>query len=281
MSVRVVTLNLWGLAPDLERRLALIERQLRSIEPDVVCLQEVQHLEGRDGPTTAHRIADALQMPSVVYAKASEWPADFYAPGQPAGEDGLAVISRHPLLEHEERELPEPRTGERRVLLSARFGVPSADQGFWVHNTHLHWRLDDGVAREKQVVAIDDAVRATQSAAPQVVCGDFNCEPDSDEIRFMTGKHTLAERRTHYQDAYAHMHPREDGFTWCAQNPATRKIRSLDIDRRIDFVFVTTRHKDGRGTIRSCEVVLDERDDMGDCASDHYGVVAEVQLAPG
>jgi len=280
MSVRVVTLNLWGLEPDLERRLALAERQLRVIEPDVVCLQEVRHLDGRKGPTTAHRLAEALRMPSVVYATASEWPAGHFAANEPAGEDGLALIARHPLLEQRVRELPEPRTGERRVLLSGRFGVPSADQGFWVHNTHLHWRLADGIARERQVVAIDDAVRDTESAAPQVICGDFNCEPDSDEIRFMTGKHTLAERRTHYQDAYAHVHPHEDGFTWCAKNAATRRKRSLDVDRRIDYVFVTTRQKDGRGTIRSCDVTLDQRDDMGDCASDHYGVVAEIQLSP-
>jgi endonuclease/exonuclease/phosphatase family metal-dependent hydrolase len=54
-------------------------------------------------------------------------------------------------------------------------------------------------------------------------------------------------------------------------------LRSLDIDRRIDYVFVTSRKKDGRGTIGRCEVVLTERE-AGICASDHYGVLAEVQI---
>ena len=55
-----------------------------------------------------------------------------------------------------------------------------------------------------------------------------------------------------------------------------RPLRSLDIDRRIDFVFVTSRKKDGRGTVRDCRVVLTERAD-GICASDHYGIYADVQ----
>jgi len=148
----------------------------------------------------------------------------------------------------------------------------------WCHTTHLHWRLHDGVAREHQVVAIDDALRAIDTDAPQLLCGDFNAAPDHDEIRFLTGKHTLAGRRTHYQDAFARARPDDPGWTWCAQNPQTRALRSLDIDRRIDFVFVTTRRKDGRGTVHDAGVCLDRRDAAGDCCSDHHGVFADVQV---
>jgi endonuclease/exonuclease/phosphatase family metal-dependent hydrolase len=57
----------------------------------------------------------------------------------------------------------------------------------WVHTTHLHYRLDDGVAREHQVAAIDAAIRAHRGNddPPQILCGDFNATPDSDEIRFL------------------------------------------------------------------------------------------------
>jgi hypothetical protein len=46
-------------------------------------------------------------------------------------------------------------------------------------------------------------------------------------------------------------------------------------------VFVTTRKRDGRGTVRDCRVVLTERAGLGEvaiCASDHYGVCADVQV---
>ena len=64
----------------------------------------------------------------------------------------------------------------------------------------------------------------------------------------------------------------------------TRPLRSLDLDRRIDYVFVTTRKKDGRGTVHDCRVALTERDGEGAdavCASDHYAVCADVQIATG
>jgi endonuclease/exonuclease/phosphatase family metal-dependent hydrolase len=163
----------------------------------------------------------------------------------------------------------------------------------WVHTTHLHYRLDDGVAREKQVLAIDEAIRALgrdKDSAPQILCGDFNATPDSDEIRFLRGLTTLDGKRTHWQDAWLRLH-REcqpgdgpaDGITWSSDNEFTRPLRSLDIDRRIDYIFVTSRKKDGRATVHASKVVMTEREGQGAdaiCASDHYGVMADVQVVP-
>jgi len=264
--MKIVTLNLWGLAPDVTRRLDLAARQLAALAPDAIGLQEVQPLPG--GGTTAHWLADRLGM-ATIYE-----PVSRLAPG---GEEGLAVLSRAPIAEHRLLPLPVPRPGEERALLSARLEVVGGP--VWLHNTHLHWRLDDGIAREQQVVAIDAAIRAIASPAPQILCGDFNATPQHDEIRFLRGEHTLAGRRTHYQDAYARIHPDRDGFTWCAQPAPARQQRSIDIDRRLDYIFVTIREKDGRGTILDADVTLTDRDDAGNCASDHYAVTATVRVA--
>ena len=123
-------------------------------------------------------------------------------------------------------------------------------------------------------------LRAIATDGPQVLCGDFNATPAHDEIRFLRGETTLAGRRTHYQDAWSKCHPQEPGHTWCTQNPLTQSQRSLDVDRRIDYIFATTRADDGRGAIRDAQVVLDGRDARGECASDHYGVQADIQIAP-
>lgn len=285
--LRLVTLNFWGIEAPLQRRLTLAENQLRALDPDVVCMQETRPLDGRHGRTTADHLADALGY-ERVYAVSLRWnDGDFFA-GHAGGEEGLAILSRHPIAEHRTLCLPEARPTEARVLLSARIDAPSGP--VWCHTTHLHYRLDDGLAREQQVVAIDDAIRAIalecEPGAVQILCGDFNATPDHDEIRYLRGLTTLAGRRTHYQDAFARIHPRDDGITWSSENELTRPLRSLDIDRRIDYIFVTTRRKDGRGTICDARVVLTERDDPGGgepgvCASDHYGVLADVQIAPG
>lgn len=204
-----------------------------------------------------------------------------------AGEQGLAIVTRAPLLDRRSEVLPDARPADCRTLLS---GLVATDSDpVWVHTTHLHYRLDDGVAREQQVLAIDDAIRAigrTATTAPHILCGDMNATPDSDEMRFLRGLTTLGGRRTHFQDTWLRHH-REcqagdgpaQGITWSSENELTRPLRSLDIDRRIDYVYVTSRKKDGRATVHDCRVVLTERED-GVCASDHYGVLADVQVVP-
>lgn len=294
--LRLVTLNFWGTQAPLAQRLTLAARQLAALDPDVIALQEVQPLPpelvaaGVPGPTTAHALAHALGR-SASYAVALRWKAGAFA-GQPAGEEGLALLTRAPLLKQRALALPEARPTEARLLLSGL--VATAAGPIWVHTTHLHYRLDDGLAREKQVLAIDAALRQLgrgTSDAPQLLCGDFNAEPDSDEMRFLRGLTTLGARRTHFQDAWLRCHREAErgdgpaqGITWSSENEQTRPLRSLDIDRRIDYVYVTSRKRDGRGTVHRCEVVLTEREGAGReavCASDHFGVLAEVQVGAG
>lgn len=310
-GLRLVSLNLWGTSAPLGRRLGLAIRQLRGLAPDVIGLQEVQPVgakhfaeiqaqldaelgstprrEVTGGMTTAHVIGEALGM-SVHYEVAVRWEAEAW-PGAEAGEQGLAIVSRYPVLETRVLQLPDVRPADARILLSAKVETPHGP--IWVHTTHLHYRLDDGLARERQVLAIDEAIRGMGRGlpdAPQLLCGDFNAEPDSDEMRFLRGLTTLGERRTHFQDAWLRCHREAvrgdgpgQGITWSSENEHTRPLRSLDIDRRIDYILVTSRKRDGRGSVRDCQVVLREREGIGRdsvCASDHYGLFAEVQIAP-
>ncbi|HEY5925477.1 MAG TPA: endonuclease/exonuclease/phosphatase family protein [Kofleriaceae bacterium] len=288
-SLRVLTLNFWGTAPPLERRLDIAIRQLRALAPDVICMQEVRPLDGVAGRTTADVIAEALGM-HAHYAKSCEWQAG-EGNMKEAGQEGLAIVSRAPLADTYAHALPEPRPADTRLLLSGR--IVTAAGSVWVHTAHLHYRLDDGVAREKQVLAIDAAIRVlgrTNESPPQILAGDFNATPDSDEMRFLRGLTSLDGRRTHWQDAWLRLH-REcqpgdgpaEGITWSSDNEHTRPLRSLDIDRRIDYIYVTSRKKDGRATVHSSQVVLTEREGQGTdaiCASDHYAVMADIQVLP-
>src|SRR4029453_4709396 len=120
--------------------------------------------------------------------------------------------------------------------------------------------------------------RARAETPPPILGGDFNATPDSDEIRFLRGLTTLDGRRTHFQDAWLRLHREPEpgdgparGITWSSENRFPRPLPPRYLDRGIDDVFVTTRKKDGRGTVHDCRVVLTERDGDGDdaiCASD-------------
>jgi endonuclease/exonuclease/phosphatase family metal-dependent hydrolase len=287
-SLRVVTLNLWGDHAPLAARLDVAAAGLAALSPDVVLLQEVRAGEGL--PNTAEQLVERLPSGAAAatsggggawhcaYACATRAAAGAWGAGSAAGEEGLAIVSRWPLGEVSDLELPEARPASRRILLSARLECGAPD--VWLHTTHLHWRLDDGVAREKQVAAIDDALRARGNGALHVLGGDFNAAPVCDEVRFLCGQHTLGGRRAHYQDTWARVHPLEPGWTWARRNPYCLELGWLDPDRRIDYVFASTERRDGRGRILDARVVLDAPDAEGTWPSDHFAVCAEILVAP-
>lgn len=270
--MRVVTLNLWGTHPPLEERLNAVVRGLTELAPDVVLLQEVRVGDGL--ANTAGRIAEQLGL-HWVYACATAGGAGAFGPGSRAGEEGLAILSSYPLHDVRHVPLPEPRPDSCRILLSA--GITVGIERVWVHTTHLHWRLGDGLAREAQVVAIHAAARACGDGL-HVLGGDFNTAPEHDEIRYLVGQHTLAGQRAVWQDAFARIHPGERGDTWCRRNPMTDELGQLPRDRRIDYIFVSPEERRGRGRILDARVVLDAPDAMGIWPSDHFGVLADITV---
>lgn len=273
-TIRVVTLNLWGEQGPLARRLALCEQQLRALRPDVLALQEVREIPGQL-ENTAASLARALQL-HWVFAETLQWGG---------GAEGLAILSRVPILAHDYTALPHATASERRIVLSAALdfaGTPVA-----AFTTHLNYRMGHGCEREDQVEAVDRYIAATTAkltpaAALTLLMGDFNATPDSDELRFLRGLHSLRGRRTYYQDAFLVHSDRERdaGLTWSRRNPYTQRLRFLQTDRRLDYIFVGGPDRKGRGVVHTCRVVLDEGDADGVFPSDHFGVLAEVQLLP-
>jgi endonuclease/exonuclease/phosphatase family metal-dependent hydrolase len=266
-TLRCLTLNLWGSQPPLSARMAVVAEGLAALAPDVVALQEVHDIPGVTS-NQAEALASALGM-RHLFAPTVEFRG---------GVEGLALLTRLPIAAHEARELPRATPHERRILLSA--GLQVGGRVLWVHGTHLNYRLHHGREREEQVMAIDAAVAAHGDSVPQILMGDFNARPESDEIRWMTGLTSLEGRRTMYQDAWAMRHANDPGWTWTAANPGTKQLAFLQPDRRLDYIFVTPERRDGRGRVHSCALAFDRPGRGGVYASDHYGLFAEVQIAP-
>jgi endonuclease/exonuclease/phosphatase family metal-dependent hydrolase len=106
--------------------------------------------------------------------------------------------------------------------------------------------------------------------------GDFNAEPMSDEIRFLSGYHSLRGQSVHFADCFACV-GEGAGHTFSRANPFAETNK--EPNRRIDYIFVRGPDRQLRGEPLSCRVVLDENEG-GICPSDHYGVLAEIQAAP-
>lgn len=270
--LRFLTLNLWGENGPWESRLALIAEKLDSLQPDVVALQEVRDAPGRisnQAHALAHRRGYAHAFMPTTRGLDS------------GGDEGLAILSRSPIGAQESRVLPHSTEKEGRGVLSARVDSPEFGS-FWVHTTHLSYRQAEGDKREDQVQAVNEVVAAHAGDSPQILLGDFNAVPHSDEIRWLCGLTTLGGKRVFYQDAWDVMHAGQSGFTWARANPYIERLPFLRPDRRIDYIFVTPSRKDGRGSIHSARLMFDEPVVMPSgerlFASDHFGVVAEVQM---
>jgi endonuclease/exonuclease/phosphatase family metal-dependent hydrolase len=131
--------------------------------------------------------------------------------------------------------------------------------------------------RIRQVLFVDDAVGRTcdpTSRMPPILCGDFNAEPMSDEIRFLTANAVIDGRSTYFQDAWAVLHD-VGGITWSPANDLAAAAN--EPRRRVDYVFVgdPAIHSDGAGRVVSASLAFDEPR-TGTLASDHYGLCVEV-----
>jgi endonuclease/exonuclease/phosphatase family metal-dependent hydrolase len=267
--LRFVTLNLWGDNGPWESRLAVVADKLAGVLPDVVALQEVREVPGRI-VNQAEMLA-RQQGWNHVFAPATAWGG---------GHEGLAILSRFPIGAHDFRPLPHSLENEGRIVLSAR--IDSDFGEVWTHTTHLSYRENEGRKREDQVLVVDEVVSAHQNDNPQVLMGDFNAVPHSDEIRWLSGLTTLSGRRVYYQDAWDMIHPGVAGYTWTRANHYRERMHWLRADRRLDYVFVTPARRDRRGTVHEARLIFDEPVVLGSgehlYASDHSGVLVEVQF---
>ncbi|MEW5952565.1 MAG: endonuclease/exonuclease/phosphatase family protein [Bacillota bacterium] len=139
-------------------------RTISSARPDLVGLQEVDHLIPRSRmQKQANLLAQRLRMRHVFGPTISLC----------LGRYGNALLSRYPILSHRNHRLPG--AGERRGFLEVRLRV--MDQDLYVFNTHLGLNNKD---RRRQVVKILQV--AGRCPGPVLLIGDFNARPGSAEL---------------------------------------------------------------------------------------------------
>jgi endonuclease/exonuclease/phosphatase family metal-dependent hydrolase len=264
-TARVLSWNIWWRFGPWQARQPVILSTLRRIDADILCLQEVW--ETRDEGSQAGKLGGELGMEHV---HATGLPLESFSESL-----GNAVLSRWPIVGSESRLLPAPAgLDELRTVLRADIDGPHGR--LEVFTTHLNWRLDQSDVRQQQVRALCEFVDETRERRerPPIVCGDFNAEPDSEEIRMMTGLTTVPVPKLVFLDAWRTSGDGGPGCTWSRDNPFT--VLDPEPDRRIDYVFVGYPTHGAAGEIISARVEGTQPVD-GVHPSDHYGVVAEIR----
>jgi endonuclease/exonuclease/phosphatase family metal-dependent hydrolase len=260
-TFRAATLNIWSRFGPWEERLVAIREGLRALLPDVIGLQEVLRFEGFD---QAALVGSGLGY-HVVWGKASD------NHGFPTGN---AILSRWPVLRSEVIRLPNGGSDEDRALLFAEIDAPFGRLPFFC--THLNWKFTDGHVRVLQVKAIAEEVERlapVHRSFPPVVVGDFNAEPDADEIRYLKGLTGLGGRYVYFADAFGVAGDGSLGVTFSKKNPFAEPMR--EPERRIDYVFVRGPDDAQRGEPTEARVCFDQPYE-GIFPSDHFGVIATI-----
>jgi endonuclease/exonuclease/phosphatase family metal-dependent hydrolase len=264
--LKVLTLNLWHDSGPWPERAVRVRAWLDRLAPDLIAFQEV--LDSAQRNLARELLEDRPY--ALAFGRAAALGRD------PSQSVGNSVASRWPIAKQETLSLPDNGDGETRSATLCKIDSPHGPLVFC--STHLNWKLHHGFVRERQVVALSDFVTAhhEKGAFSPIVAGDFNAEPESDEIRYMTGRHSLGGRSVYWNDAWQ-VAGRGDGTTWSNRNAFARI--AWEPERRIDYVFVGYPRAGGRGHVEVCRVVCDD-ERAGIWPSDHFGVYAELRTEP-
>ena len=251
MVVRVLTLNLWNISEPLEARSSALVAGLKQLRPDLVCFQEVSP-HPRLRRVQSEIIAEQCDFPHHAYSFSGCWGAR---------EEGLAILSRYPIVRSLGVTLPEFSGDMARQVFICELKVES--RAVLVANTHLAFPLHMTRERSSQaasVVAAIEDYRDRFHLPSVVICGDFNDAPELPAIR------TMLASKLALIDAFAACNPQSQGHTFSAQN---RYVAAAPGEEgRIDYIFAG-----GKVRPKGCEIVFDGRNGL-EIVSDHFGLLA-------
>jgi len=251
VRVKVLTLNIWGLSGNWERRCHLIAKLLKQEQPDIVGLQEVCYLRG-SGLVGENQ--------AVILARIAGYPFWHFVPAHRSETKtiGQAVLSRCPITAVDILPFPsdpsDPKDTEDRVALWVRVAL---GRGIEFCVTHLSLSRK---ARERSVRELV-AWLWRISDAPKILVGDLNDEPNSPPIQFL-----LMETNPPFVDAWQSVNGAEGGYTFPSHNPK----------HRIDYVLFSP---PDAFVVEEVRLVGDVPDAGGIYPSDHLGLVATLKFA--
>lgn len=173
-ALRILAYNVkHGLGMDGRVDLERIAAVIRSLEPDVVTLQEIDSVTTRTGLVDQAARLGELTGLRAIFGGFMDYRGGRY---------GMALLSRYPILEWENHRLPDG--AEPRSALAARIEVLRPGYGralqVVVVGVHLYATAEERLAQAERMVDL-----FANEAAPVILAGDFNSLPGSGVIRLL------------------------------------------------------------------------------------------------
>ncbi len=187
-------------------------------------------------------------------------------------EEGVAIMSKHPLLDTDERYVSSNTSTGTITSRKVIYGSYQIPQGVInIFSAHTHWRTSlTDEEQNNQIENIKIMVDEKDSSSQDIVsfvCGDFNSNPTSD-YPWSEGYNTMMNNGD-YLDTFLEIYPD-------ANNTPAQSIYNTiggDFPGRIDYIFM----KDNvRFNVEDSQIIF-KNSGIG-TISDHYGVITKVSL---
>lgn len=258
-KVRILSLNTWKNDGDYDRRLPLIALELSRLKPDIALLQECFVCQETGDDTTAY-LAGEIGMDFVF--DPSRQKLRTHRGSEMMSESGLAILYRGSLLDKNVLLLPSSDMGGERIALRASLEI----QGLRTcvvcsHFSHIRGEVS---IRSRQIdLSFAEALGDSKSDI-SVLGGDFNCEPNSEEVELALSNHVP------FNNALS--------FVGCSDATCPLPPSRTRRNRQIDQVWVSD-SGDGRPKIVDAGVAMNQP--VGDSPlfpSDHAAVWVDLEL---
>lgn len=211
-QLKVLTVNIHKGFTSFNRRFMLHELReaVRHVHADVVFLQEVLGTHARH----AARFADYPEAPHYEFLADSIWPQFAYGKNAayPHGHHGNAILSKFPIVHHENRDVSQAGP-ERRGLLHCVLEIPNRTKH--LHAFCVHLGLRESHRREQLNLLAKMIEKEVPEGAPVIVAGDFN--------DWRRRAHSILEKQAGLREVFVHAHGRS-----AKTFPAKFPLLSLD-----------------------------------------------------
>lgn len=216
LNLKIATYNIWNSESGMPYRIKYIVNEIKLINADVLCLQEV----------SSRKLAESIAA-NAIYC------SFFY------NSQKIAVV-----------------------------------------NVHLPW--DSVLSREHQIIKIVNAVdKKTYDYV--YMAGDFNCSDFSDVQRFLLGECTLNNCESlpcwfDLASAYAEITDKKAENTLDFRKNPRFKENTIETNSRFDRILLQNTYPQQFPVLNRCNVFGTAiYEDIALAASDHYGVVVEME----
>jgi len=274
-TLRIASFNLLNKALNMETRLQSLIEELKIINPDVLCLQEV--IETKEYP-----VLEILSSELGFITNFSDRTSIDNFTGKSSGP---AILSKTKEEHYSSLSQTNLNLASPRPTLTSSFVYNGYK--IYIMTTHLEWGSHASGRRTRQAERISQYARGIREIEPQAIillAGDLNCVEESAAIRFLKGlEETKNGENTLWVDAWEASGNANNFVTSDPTLPLATTTANLfglsdtsvTPKRRIDYIFSYEWCYGKAGYPLTFERFADNREIP---ISDHFGIYSDILL---